>query len=96
MDRIAEIVDWCERATTHAQIDFKNAKEAGRKVVGLYCGYVPAELVRAAGAIPVSLCGDNEGAIADAELDLPRNFCPLIKSSYGLAITDTCPFFHFS
>lgn len=94
--RIAEIVDWCEKATEWAQIDFKNAKAEGRKVIGLYCGYVPAELVRAAGAIAVSLCGDSEAAISSAEVDLPRNFCPLIKSSYGLAITDTCPYFHFS
>lgn len=27
---------------------------------------------------------------------LPRNLCPLIKSSYGFALTDTCPFFAFS
>ena len=50
----------------------------------------------AAGAIPVSLCGTSETPIADAETVLPRNLCPLIKSSYGFAVTDTCPFFHFS
>jgi benzoyl-CoA reductase/2-hydroxyglutaryl-CoA dehydratase subunit BcrC/BadD/HgdB len=94
--RIAEMVEWFDNATDWAQIDFKNAKTEGRKVIGLYCGYVPSELVRAAGAIPVSLCGDAEEAIAPAEVDLPRNFCPLVKSSYGLAITDTCPYFHFS
>ncbi|HEX3011261.1 MAG TPA: double-cubane-cluster-containing anaerobic reductase, partial [Syntrophomonadaceae bacterium] len=27
---------------------------------------------------------------------LPRNICPLIKSSFGFAVSDTCPFFHFS
>ncbi len=75
---------------------FKEAKEAGTKIVGLYCGYIPFELVRAVGAVPVSLCGDVADSIPAAELELPRNFCPLIKSSYGLAITDTCPFFHFS
>ena len=34
--------------------------------------------------------------IPDAEKDLPRNLCPLIKSSYGFAKTDKCPFFYFS
>lgn len=27
---------------------------------------------------------------------MPKNLCPLIKSSYGFAITDKCPFFYFS
>ncbi len=89
---LAEVV----RRLEWAQIEVKKAKEAGTKIVGLYCGYIPFELVRAAGAVPVSLCGSDQAAIPAAEVELPRNFCPLIKSSYGLAITDTCPFFHFA
>jgi len=27
---------------------------------------------------------------------LPRNLCPLVKSSYGFGATGTCPFFYFS
>jgi benzoyl-CoA reductase/2-hydroxyglutaryl-CoA dehydratase subunit BcrC/BadD/HgdB len=64
------------------------------KVVGIYCTYCPRELVLAAGAIPIGLCGTRESPITAAERDLPRNLCPLIKASYGFAITDTCPFFH--
>ncbi len=74
----------------------KEAKDNGRKVVGIYCTYCPQELILAAGAIPVGLCGTSEVPIAAAEETLPRNLCPLIKSSYGFAVTDTCPFFHFS
>ena len=37
-----------------------------------------------------------EGQEQDAEKDLPKNLCPLIKSSYGFAKTDKCPFFYFS
>ncbi len=74
----------------------KEAKDKGRKVVGIYCTYCPQELILAAGAIPVGLCGMSENPIAAAEETLPRNLCPLIKSSYGFAATDTCPFFHFS
>lgn len=72
------------------------AKEQGRKMVGLYCTYCPKELVLAAGAIAVGLCGTREEPIPFAEKHLPRNLCPLIKSSYGFAISDTCPYFHFS
>lgn len=74
----------------------KEAKESGLKVVGTYCLYSPTELIVAAGAVPVSLCGTSQNPIAAAEKVLPRSLCPLIKSSYGFAITDTCPFFHFS
>ena len=74
----------------------KQAKDSGKKVVGTYCLYSPAELIVAAGAIPVSLCGTSQNPIPAAEKVLPRALCPLIKSSYGFAITDTCPYFHFA
>ncbi len=67
-----------------------------RKVVGIYCTYCPKELILAAGALPVGLCGTREETISAAEQDLPRNLCPLIKSSYGYAKTGKCPFFYFS
>ncbi|MGN1381510.1 MAG: double-cubane-cluster-containing anaerobic reductase, partial [Eubacterium sp.] len=34
--------------------------------------------------------------VSAAEKDLPSNLCPLIKSSYGFAKEDKCPYFHFS
>jgi len=74
----------------------KEAKDAGYKVVGSYCLYAPAELIVAAGAIMVTLCGTSPKPIPAAEQVLPRTLCPLIKSSYGFAVTDTCPFFHFA
>ena len=75
---------------------FKEEKENGKKVVGMYCTYSPQELILAAGAYPVSLCGTKQEPISAAEKVLPHNLCPLIKSSYGFAATDTCPFFNFS
>jgi len=77
-------------------VKLKEAKEAGKKAVGTYCAYSPFELILAADAIPLCLCGTKEKPIGEAEQHLPRNLCPLIKSSYGFAITDTCPFFFFS
>lgn len=75
------------------QINLQKAMENGKKVIGLYCTFAPHELVLAAGAIPIGLCGTNEKPIPAAEKDLPRNLCALIKSSYGFGITDTCPYF---
>lgn len=71
-------------------------KDEGDRVVGVYCAFTPKELIVAAGGIPVSLCGASDVTIAAAEQHLPRNICPLVKSSYGFALTDTCPNFHFS
>jgi benzoyl-CoA reductase/2-hydroxyglutaryl-CoA dehydratase subunit BcrC/BadD/HgdB len=77
-------------------IALKEYKERGGHAVGAYCLYSPIELVMAAGAFPISLCGTSENPIPAAEKVLPRNLCPLIKSSFGFAATDTCPYFHFS
>lgn len=71
-------------------------KNQGGKTAGVYCIYAPTELIRAAGIVPVSLCGKKQAPIKDAERELPVSLCPLIKSSYGYAITDTCPFFSLS
>ena len=65
-------------------------------MVGVYCIYAPSELIRATGSVPVGLCGKRQTPIEAAERDLPASFCPLIKSSYGYGITDTCPFFAIS
>ncbi len=70
----------------------QEAKAAGRKVVGQYCIYSPLEIALAAGAIPVSLCGTKNDSIAIAESMLPRSLCPLVKSSFGFALQDSCPY----
>lgn len=74
----------------------KKLKDAGVPVIGSYCTYFPQEIATAMGAASVSLCSTSDETIPDAEKDLPKNLCPLIKSSYGFAITDKCPFFYFS
>ena len=77
-------------------IKMKNLKESGAKVVGVYCTYTPLEIIYAAGLVPVSLCSSSNDAIRHAETDLPKNLCPLIKASYGVAVSDTCPYFYFA
>lgn len=69
------------------------AKDAGKKVVGCLCSYFPRELVLAAGAIPVGLCGTTQEPISAAEKVLPADQCPMVKATYGRAISDTCPIF---
>lgn len=77
-------------------IRMKNLKESGARVVGVYCTYTPLEIIYAAHLVPVSLCSSSNDATRHAEVDLPKNLCPLIKASYGVALTDTCPYFYFA
>ncbi|CAF29902.1 double-cubane-cluster-containing anaerobic reductase [Methanococcus maripaludis] len=71
-------------------------KDEGRKVFGLFCTFVPTELILAANAVPVGLCGGKEGTIPSAEEILPRNICPLIKSSFGFKKDKACPYIEAS
>lgn len=77
-------------------LKLKELKEKGVPVVGAYCSYFPKEIAIAAGAIPISLCSYGNESVVAAERVLPKSVCPLVKSSYGFAITDKCPYFYFS
>ncbi|MBE3585223.1 MAG: 2-hydroxyacyl-CoA dehydratase [Thermoanaerobacter sp.] len=68
-------------------------RRRGGKVCGAFCVFVPVEIVRAAGAIAVGLCGGSQFWIPDGEKVLPRNLCPLIKASLGARLSGTCPYF---
>jgi len=92
----AEIASTLQQVSEQNLIEIEQAKEQGRAVIGFYCLYSPTEIAVAADAIPVPLCGTRNDPIAAAEETLPRNLCPLIKSSYGFAVSDSCPFFRVS
>lgn len=77
-----------------AEIDFlRGEQRRGKGVVGIYCEFTPRDLILAAGAYPVCLCGASRKTIPPAETMLPANLCPLIKSSLGYILTHGCPFF---
>ena len=67
-----------------------------RPLIGIYCILVPEELIYAAGAIPLRLCAGCSTSCAAGEECVPRDGCPLAKSSLGLsaqpglAVYDCC------
>jgi benzoyl-CoA reductase/2-hydroxyglutaryl-CoA dehydratase subunit BcrC/BadD/HgdB len=67
-------------------------RAVGDKFIGTFCVYVPDEIILALGAVPVALCGGTSLSIPYAEQMLPRDICPLVKSTLGLALSDTCPY----
>ncbi len=99
MEIITQLPQVFEQFAQQRQKSFlavKELKDQGVPVVGAYCTYFPQEIANAAGAATVGLCSTSDETIQEAEKDLPKNLCPLIKSSYGFAKTDKCPFFYFS
>ena len=91
-ERFAEFGD----ARKNGFLKVKEIKDSGGKVAGVFCTFTPLELLDAAGFTPVSLCGMSAETIPAAEAPLPKNLCPLIKSSYGFAVSDKCPYANFS
>jgi benzoyl-CoA reductase/2-hydroxyglutaryl-CoA dehydratase subunit BcrC/BadD/HgdB len=68
------------------------AKAQGKGIVGIMCEFTPRELIMAADALPVCLCGGSVEKITAAEEHLPSCLCPLIKSTYGYHLEKSNPF----
>lgn len=68
-------------------------KKDGGKVIGTFCVFVPDEIILAAKATSVGLCGGSQFWIEDGEKVLPRNICPLVKAIVGAKLSATCPYF---
>lgn len=85
-------VRWFKDMVSHNLAYAKEQKAVGRKLVGIACEYAPRELILAAGAMPVCLCGGFEEMIAPAERILPANLCPLVKSTFGFHLEKANPF----
>lgn len=93
---LPEIFEQFEQQKQQSFLEVKRYKDKGMPIIGAYCSYFPRELAMAAGAIPIGLCSSSNDTVSIAEKTLPSNICPLIKSSYGFAVSDRCPFFYFS
>ena len=85
-----------DEARRHAFVRVMDYKRTGGRLVGYLCSYTPLEVIDAAGAAAVGLCGTSPETIPAAEAVLPANLCPLVKSTYGFALSDKCPFTYFS
>lgn len=66
-------------------------KKRGGKVIGVFCTYVPEEIILALGGACVGLCSGSEVFTGEVEKVLPRNLCALIKSSFGFKVGKLCP-----
>ena len=88
-----EYFDWFMSEIQGERIAEINALRVQKKpAVGTFCIFVPEEIVTGAGGACYGLCGGSPATIADAETELPRNICPLIKSAHGFKLQRTCAY----
>ena len=71
-------------------------KQQGKKVFSTFCVYVPEEIIVATGSACIGLCAGAQYPISTGEKVLPRNLCPLIKSTLGFKLDGICPYFQVS
>jgi benzoyl-CoA reductase/2-hydroxyglutaryl-CoA dehydratase subunit BcrC/BadD/HgdB len=87
---------WFAGMIDHCYDFAQAAKAQGRPIVGIMCEFTPREIILAAGAVPVCLCGGSAATIPPAEQFLPANLCPLIKSTFGYQVTGKNPFLNWA
>jgi benzoyl-CoA reductase/2-hydroxyglutaryl-CoA dehydratase subunit BcrC/BadD/HgdB len=88
-----EYFDWFMSEIQGQRIAEINKLRAEKKpAVGTFCIFVPEEIIVGAGGACFGLCGGSPATIADAETELPRNICPLIKSAHGFKLQKTCAY----
>ena len=85
-------IAWFRDMVPNALRYARSEKAKGRPIVGILCEYTPREVILAAGAIPVCLCGGSAAMIPAAEETLPVNLCPLVKSTFGYSVQKMNPF----
>ena len=68
-------------------------KPEDMKSIGTLCVMVPAELVYAAGAMPVRLCSGSYTAYSVGDDYIPRDACPLVKAVMGFGKMKVLPAF---
>ena len=76
----------------HIFVDMQGAvKPENTPTVGTYCVMVPPELIYAAGAMPVKLCGGSYTAFNIGDDIAPRDACPLVKAVMGFQSIGVMP-----
>lgn len=68
-------------------------KPENMKSIGTLCVMVPAELIYAAGAMPVRLCSGSYTAYSIGDDYIPRDACPLVKAVMGFGKIKALPAF---
>jgi len=61
-------------------------KDAGKKIIGYPCIYVPIEMMTALDLVPYRIYGDIREPITEADRGLQTAFCPIMRSAFDLGL----------
>lgn len=90
LDYFLDVADYFGKRSNEIQ----EFKKRGGKVVGTFCDFVPNEVVKAAGAVPIQLsCGFCEAVSPANDLLSDAGLCPLMRSSLGTKMTESSSYF---
>ena len=79
MQQIENIYD---RRGEHA----RKLHEAGEKVIGYFCCFVPDEIITALGMVPYRIQGSQSEPIDEADVLLEPMACPFARSCFNMAL----------
>ena len=74
---------------TERVAEIREYRNNGGKSIGTFCIYVPDEIALAADVLPIPLCGGSGWSVSYADKIFPRDICPLIRSTFGMAFSNT-------
>lgn len=72
---------------------FCNFNPTSHKYIGTYCIMVPDELIYALGYVPLRLCAGHQISALIGEELIPRDACPVVKSSAGFHAMRVLPMY---
>lgn len=89
------IIDSLSKHMLHRPARLLAAKEQGHKIVGYFPGgYVPEEIIYAAGAVPLCLCEGGDYRVAETALSvMPSIICPFARSQVTEMVTRSNPYY---
>ena len=64
----------------------RELKKQGKKIIGYLCAFTPAEVITAAGFVPVRIKGDVNEPITKADTEMETIICPLVRSCFDMAL----------
>jgi len=64
----------------------KELKKQGKRIIGYLCAFTPAEIITAAGYVPVRIKGDVNEPITKADTEMETIICPLVRSCFDMAL----------
>jgi len=96
MNKLSDQLEEFKEARRNAFVTALRMSCEGKHLAGVFGVNIPREILWALDIVPMNIYSIDDSNIIAAEEILSTENCPLIKASYGYAITGKCPLTYFS